>query len=237
MKCKKFWLPVITGLICLGSATRVLADEALLRTITVTGLGQESIATSLSQVRLGVEVRGETADEVQEKMTSRTTQVVNYLQNKQVTQLTTTGIYLQPQYDYSDGGSRLVGYVATNTVSFEVPTELAGGIMDGAVKSGATRIDGLTFRATDEAIAAAENIALGEASQDAKTQAEVVLESLGLTSQGIVQIQINGSNQYNPYLYNQQSATRSSVAADTSFAPVQGGEQTVNASVTLTIRY
>ncbi|AFY39654.1 protein of unknown function DUF541 [[Leptolyngbya] sp. PCC 7376] len=238
MSRKKFWLPIFTGLICLGCTTSVIADDqaTLLRTITVTGQGQEAIATSLSQVRLGVEVKGKTAEQVQADMANRSQQVVEFLKGKNVEKLTTTGINLQPQYDWSGDERRLIGYIATNTVSFEVPTESAGSIMDEAVKAGATRIDGISFRATDEAIAAAETIALGEASQDAKTQAEVVLESLGLNSQEIIQIQVNGSQPATPMplLMRQQVSLE---ASDAAITPVEGGEQKVNASVTLTIRY
>ncbi len=239
MPHKKFWLPVLTGLICLGCTTSVVADDhqsTLLRTITVTGQGQEAIATSLSQVRLGVEVKGKTAEQVQADMASRSQQVVEFLKGKNVEKLTTTGINLQPQYDWSGNERRLIGYIATNTVSFEIPTESAGSIMDEAVRAGATRIDGISFRATDEAIAAAEKIALSEASQEAKTQAEVVLDSLGLSSQEIIQIQVNGSQPARPMplVRNQTFALETAEAAVT---PVEGGEQQVNASVTLTIRY
>ena len=238
MNRKKFWLPIFTGLICFGCTTSVVADDhsSILRTITVTGQGQEAIATSLSQVRLGVEVQGKNAEEVQQQMASRTAQVVEFLKGQNVDKLTTTGIYLQPNYDYSGSTRRVTGYSATNTVSFEVPTESAGKIMDEAVNSGASRIDGISFRATDEAIAAAEEVALSEASQDAKTQAEVVLDSLGLKSQSIVQIQVNGSQPAAPVLL-QRAESFAVTSAASAVTPVEGGEQTVNASVTLTISY
>jgi uncharacterized protein YggE len=235
MKRNRFFVPVLAGLLCLGCSTSAIADEAFLRTITVTGQGDEAIATSLSQVRLGVEVKGATAEQVQSDIANRSTQVVEFLKSKNVEKLTTTGISLQPQYDYNGGDRRLLGYVATNTVSFEVPTGQAGSIMDEAVKAGATRIDGISFRATDSVLAAAEKIALGEAALDAREQADAVLAALGLSAQDIVQIQVNGS-QPNIPMPRMRAESFGAVSAQ-AVSPVEGGEQIVNASVTLTISY
>ncbi|ACA99424.1 conserved hypothetical protein (DUF541) [Picosynechococcus sp. PCC 7002] len=218
----------------LGGTSGAIAEE-LLRTITVTGRGEEAIATSLSEVRLGVEVRGATATQVQADIAKRSNQVVDFLKSKNVAKLTTTGINLQPEYDYNNGDRRLIGYLATNTVSFEVPTAQAGSLMDEAVKVGATRIDGISFRATEAALAEAEKTALAEAAQDARTQAQTVLGALGLSPQEIVQIQVNGATPPTPIFKTMDTARIAFESAAPS--PVEGGEQTVNASVTLTIRY
>lgn len=233
---KTLGLSLAATMLCFGFSTGAIAEESnlLLRTITVTGMGDESIPTSLSQVSLGVEARGKTASEVQTDIAGRSQKLMTFLKGKGVTKLTTTGVYLQPEYSYEDGTQRLVGYVATNSVSFEVPTTSAGSIMDEAVKVGATRIDGIYFRATDEAIAAAEKIALKEAALDARGQADAVLAALGLDAGDIVQIQVNGSQPIGvPYMRTDSWAT----AASAGTSSVEGGEQTVNAMVTLTIRY
>lgn len=234
MRLQKVFVPVLASLLCFGTAAGVRA-EALLRTITVTGQGEEAIATSIAEVRLGVEVRGATAEQVQAEAAKRSNQVVDFLKSKNVQKLTTTGIYLQPEYDYNNSDRRLIGYTATNTVSFEVQTTEAGSIMDNAVKAGATRIDGISFRATDAALAEAENIALAEAAQDARNQAQVVLTALGLSQKDIVQIQVNGAAPPMPIFKAMDMTTL--VAAASAPSPVEGGEQMVNTSVTLTISY
>ncbi|NJN73315.1 MAG: SIMPL domain-containing protein [Limnothrix sp. RL_2_0] len=234
MKRNRFFVPMLAGLLCLGCSTSAIANEAFLRTISVTGQGEEAIATSISQVRLGVEVKGATAEQVQSDIANRSTKVVEFLKSKNVQKLTTTGINLQPQYDYNSGKQRLIGYIATNTVSFEVPTENAGSIMDEAVKAGATRIDGISFRATDNVLAEAEKIALAEAATDARAQADAVLAALGLSAKEIVQIQVNGSQ---PNIPMPTMRVESFAFSDKATTPVEGGEQMVNASVTLTISY
>lgn len=236
MKRNRFFIPVLAGFLCVACSTSAIADNEFLRTISVTGQGQEAIATSISQVRLGVEVKGATAAQVQSDIANRSTQVVEFLKSKNVEKLTTTGINLQPQYDYSGNERRLIGYIATNTVSFEIPTGQAGSIMDEAVKAGATRIDGISFRATDNVLAAAEKIALKEAATDAREQADAVLSALGLSAQEIVQIQVNGSQPNIPMPLT-RTTSLSDANNEQAISPVEGGEQTVNASVTLTISY
>ncbi|NEO26114.1 MAG: SIMPL domain-containing protein [Kamptonema sp. SIO4C4] len=213
----------------------VAAQEQLLRTLTVTGQGTKKIPTTLTSVRLGVEVQGDNAQTVQQEVARRSSAVVELLQARNVDQLQTTGIQLRPNYRYTDGEQQLQGYVGTNTVSFRLPTENAGTIMDAAVQAGATRIDGIEFTATDAAIEQAQQTALRQATQDAREQANVVLESLNLSPQEIVNISINNANAPRPLPYRMaQPALESQDASET---PVVGGEQTVRASVTLQIRY
>ncbi len=58
-------IPLALGLALI--ANPVLAQEKLLRTLTVSGRGVETIPTTLTQVRLGVEVQGKTVQEVQQE--------------------------------------------------------------------------------------------------------------------------------------------------------------------------
>lgn len=214
-----------------------VAQEMPPQTLTVTGEGTESIPTTLTEVRLGVEVEGKTATEVQAEAAERSTAVVELLQSRNVENLETTGIRLQPQYRYNDGQRRLTGYQALNLVSFRLPTETIGNLLDEAVQAGATRIDGVSFTATDSAIAQAQTAALKAATLDAKAQADAVLGALNLRSQSVINIQINHATPpVRPY--NQTLQARGETAAtSTPSSPVMGGKQEVQARVTLQIRY
>lgn len=212
----------------------VMANEVMTRVLTVTGTGNEFVATTLSQVNLGVEVRGETAEAAQEDAARRSNAVVQLLRSRQVDKLQTTGINLSPVYNYNNNEQRLIGYTATNTVSFRVPTEQAGELLDEAVKAGATRIDGISFAASDEAIAQAQQVSLREAVQQAQSQADTVLAALGLRRQEIVGVQINHASAPPPMPLLRQSMAMEAAAPPT---PVIGGEQEVQTTVTLQIRY
>ncbi len=211
-----------------------IAEEKLLPTLTVTGNGVERIATTLTEVRLGIEIQGTTAGEVQQQVARRTSAVVDLLRSQDVSRLQTTGIRLNPNYDYSNNRRNLVGYIGTNTISFRLPTEQVGTLLDETVKAGANRIDGVSFTATTEAIAEARKEALRKATIEAQAMADVVLESLNLTSAEIVKIRVDRASVPPPQPVRAEQLSAADARVNT---PVIGGEQTVRASVTLEISF
>lgn len=229
---------VLVGIVIAGASSFLfnppaIAQERMTRTLTVTGRGVERIPTTLAEIRLGVEVVGTTATQVQQQVAEQTSAVVELLRERNVEQLETTGIQLQPQYDFSDRQRRLVGYVGTNIVSFRLPTERIGNLLDAAVQAGATRIDGVSFTASESAIATAQQAALRAATEDAQRQADTVLDTLNLNREEVVGIQINAAVPSPPIPF-EAAQVRSAAEAAT---PVIGGEQSVEATVTLEIGY
>ncbi len=210
-----------------------IAQDNVMRTLTVTGQGEDSIPTTQTQVSLGVDVQGTDAAAVQQEVARRTTAVVELLRSRQVEKLETTGIQLSPRYNYENGRTDVIGYSGSNTVSFRIATESVGSLLDDAVNAGANQIRGVSFVADDAAIEAARQRALRSAVDDAQTQAGTVLGSLNLSSQEVVSIQINGAA---PPVPMPQAALSNRAESD-SVTPVIGGEQTVQAQVTLQIRY
>jgi hypothetical protein len=208
-----------------------------LRTLTVTGQGQERIPATIAQVRLGVEVQGKTATEVQEEAAKRSSSVVALLRSRNADKLQTTGISLNPNYSYENNRQRLIGYTATNIVSFQLDAAKVGTLLDESVKAGATRIDSISFTAPDPAIAAAQKQALREATDDAQQQADAVLAALNLTRKEVVSIQINGAATPPPPLPVRDFSTAQKLASESVSTPAVGGEQEVEASVTLQISY
>jgi uncharacterized protein len=216
--------------------SRAIAEEQVVKTLNVTGQGTVNIPSTQARISLGVEIRGKTAEEVQKEVAKRSNALVNFLQSRQVDKLQTTGISLQPEYDYNNPSNnnqpRFIGYVGTNSVSFRLTPDKAGAIIDEAVKVGATRIDGITFSAEDAEISKAQQEAIKKAALDAQTQADAVLAALGLTRKEIIGIQIN--NAYSPVLtQNAGFTTRDALQGSV----VVAGEQEVIAVVTLQISY
>lgn len=213
-----------------------MAQEEVLRTLSVTGEGIERIPATLAQVSLGVEIQGKTAAEVQQEVAQRTSAVVEFLRSRNVERLQTQGISLQPNYNYNDNQRLLVGYVGRNTVSFRLSTEEVGQLLDEAVQAGATRINNISLTATEAEIASAQKEALRKATVEAQQQADTVLQALNFSTKEIIGIQINGANMPQPKMIQRE---RLALAADADAAttPVIGGEQVVRGSVTLQIRY
>lgn len=231
--------PLAIGLLSLAMINPIhpaMAQEQMLRTLTVTGQGTEALPATRARITLGVEVQGQTAEEVQQEVARRSNAIVNLLQSRSdVTKLQTAGLYLSPTYDYSNNTQRITGYTATNTVSFEVPADQAGALMDETVQTGATRIDGISFMADEASIAEAQQRAIQEAVQNAQTQADSVLSSLGFTQQDIVGIQVNGAQYTPPIPFGGERVLQD--AAVSAPTPIVGGEQEVQATVTLQVSY
>ncbi|XWK87553.1 MAG: SIMPL domain-containing protein [Phormidium sp.] len=209
----------------------------LMRTVTVTGRGVESIPATIAQISLGVEAQGKTAQEVQQEVARRSSAVVELLRSRNVEKLQTTGIRLNPNYSFENNVQRLIGYTAVNTVSFRIDTQRVGNLLDEAVKAGATRIDGISFVAADSAIAKAQEQALQKATLDARRQADAVLATLNLKPQEVVNIQINGASPPIAFRFRAAAPPVGDMALNEVSTPVVGGEQQVEASVTLQIRY
>lgn len=229
---------VATGLATTAAAVTLAAIAALpaqaqevLRTISVSGEGRIAIEATEAQVQLGVETRGASADAAQAAAARQADSLVTYLRGQSVQRLQTSSISLQPMYDQN--GREITGYIARNTVSFQVPVNRAGTIIDNAVRAGATRIDSLQTLASESAVESARSRALAAAAQDARNQANVVLEALGLAPREIIQINVAGAALPPPVFVENVRA----MADARPTSPVEGGEQIVQANVTLQIRY
>ncbi|WP_414567377.1 SIMPL domain-containing protein [Nostoc sp. CCY 9925] len=205
------------------------------QTLVVSGRGMVDIPKTNARVSLGVQVQGETSGLVQQELAKRSQAVVNLLKTRQdVTKLETTSITLNPRYNPKDG-NQIIGYYATNLVRFQIAPEKLGTLLDEAIKTGATRIDGVTLVASDEAIATAQKRAIDAASKDARSQADAALSALQLKQQEIVSIQINGARP--PIPVAMETSNLIQKTADFSSTPVVAGEQRIEAFVTLQVRY
>ncbi|USR92227.1 SIMPL domain-containing protein [Phormidium yuhuli AB48] len=211
-----------------------MAQEQSQRTLTVQGQGSVLIPATIAQVNLGVEVEAQTAEAAQQQAARQSSAVVELLRSRNdVEKLQTTGVRLNPVYSRRDNQQVITGYRASNTVSFQIPTDSAGELLDTAVSRGATRIMGINFIGSDEAITQARDRALQEATLDARSQADVVLATLNLQRRDIVGINVNHTSHTAPPVPYQRMEA---MAMDAS-TPIEGGEQEITASVSLEVRY
>jgi uncharacterized protein len=235
----RFWsriavLSLAIAMISLGGCASVKMTETHTQTLTATGKGTLKIPATLAQISLGIEIQGKTAQVSQQEVAKRSEAVLNVLRSSNVEQLQTNSINLTPTYTTVNQKTQITGYIASNTVSFRLPTEKAGDLIDRAVALGANRIESISFVATDEAIETARQQALQTATQDAQKQADAVLTSLNLTRRQIVSIQVNPSTPPpQPINYTESMPA----AKDTANTLLVGGEQQVQAFVTLQISY
>lgn len=113
-------LSLVLGLISLTACQSLPSNAetpnlaSLPRTLSVSGKGDVTIPTTMSQVRLGVEIQGKTAQQVQQQVAQRSQAVVKLLKSRKVEKLETTGISLNPNYTYKDGKQSISGYIGSD---------------------------------------------------------------------------------------------------------------------------
>ncbi|OYQ65712.1 hypothetical protein B9G53_06550 [Pseudanabaena sp. SR411] len=203
------------------------------RVLTVTGRGERSVKTTKARIQLGVNVEGKTAIAVQEEVARQANSIVSRLQQLNVEKLQTTSVQLSPKYVYENNRQRQDGFTGQTSVSFLVSLDQAGAVLDAAVNSGANQVEQISFIASDAELNAAKQLALQDAIKDAQTQSNTVLSALGFTPKTIKTINISDSAIAYPV-----AQPRASFAKDAaSSIPILGGEQKVEASVTLQITY
>lgn len=203
------------------------------RVLSVTGRGERSVKTTKARIQLGVTVDGKTAIATQTEVGRQANSIVSRLQQLDVEKLQTTSIQLNPKYVYENNRQRQEGFTGQTSVSFLVEIEKAGETLDAAVASGSNQVEQLSFIANDTVLNEARQLALQDAVKDAQSQANAVLTLLGFTPKVIKTIQIMDS----PIAYPLSQIRPVSFAKDSNSVPIIGGEQKVEALVTLQIIY
>lgn len=204
------------------------------RILTVSGRGERFVKTTKARIQLGVNVEGKTAIAVQAEVARQANKIVSRLQQLGVEKLQTNTVQLNPKYVYENNRQRQDGFIGITSVSFVVAIDQAGSVLDAAVNSGANQIEQISFIATDAALNEAKQLALQDAIKDAQTQTGTVLTALGFTPKSIKTISINDSAIAYPVPLPRQDAFAVKAA---NAVPILGGEQKVEAVVTLQITY
>lgn len=197
-------------------------------TISAKGVGRRSFPTSIAIVRLSVEADRQTAREAQLLVASKSANLISFLKMSNVDKLQTTGVSLSARMNYDATPVTLVGYSGSNSVSFEVPISRAGALLDGAVRFNASKIGGVSFKATKEVSGAARRQALVDATKAARAEAKEVAAALGVGLGAAKEIKISEN------LAVQATPIRAAVGgADAGTSAIVGGESSVSAQVSI----
>jgi len=197
------------------------------RTLRVEGTGEAKAEPDEGWVDVAVETRAPTAKAAGEENARRTQQVIAALTAAGIDRkdIDTQYYTIYPEYSppKPDSEPRLLGYRVSNTLSVHT-RELArmGDIIDRALAAGADRVDSLRFALSHEDAVRAE--ALRQAAERAHRQAEVLASSLGIRL-GPVQ-DVSTVAEGSPRSFASLSKSESST-------PIQPGEQTLTARVTV----
>jgi uncharacterized protein YggE len=203
-------------------------------TIVVSGTGRVSVQPDVADLRLGVSVARPTVEAARAEAGRTMDGILAALDAAGVARVDvrTSMLSVQPRYDYRDGGApALIGYEIANIVEVTVrDLDRLGPVVDRTLGAGATSLDGLTFRVADPA--PAEREARVRAMAEARSRADVLAESAGLTIDGVAEV-VEGTPPRPPIPF--AKAERMALAADVS-TPVEAGELEVSVTVTVSYR-
>ncbi len=203
--------------------------------IEVTGQGAVPVAPDRAQTDFAVETRADNAGEASSANAESMSRVVGALRALALPGLTieTFGYTLRPEYAYPTvNGVRtrvIEGYTALNHVRVAVDDVAAAGrIIDAAIGAGANRVASLAFLATDPA--EARQRALTQAVSQARQEAETIARALGRELGA--PLEVRGGAQ-TPTPRRDMGPQAFEMAARAVETPIEAGEQTVRASVTI----
>jgi uncharacterized protein YggE len=211
---------------------QILQSQEATAFIEVSGTATISVPTDQAQVSFAMETRAETAEEAAATNAEAMDRVLAALRGGGLPglELATFGYSLQPQYATDPARVRtIVAYVANNNVGATITdVDAVGRLIDVAIRAGANRVASITFSASDTGPARAQ--ALSEAVGNARAEAEVIAESLGYRLGAPLEIRGGAQRPVpRPMAFAEVSA-RAMQAVPT---PIEAGDQTVNASVTI----
>jgi uncharacterized protein YggE len=203
-------------------------------TIVVSGTGRVTVQPDVADVRLGITASKPSVEAARAEAGGTMDAILAAVDGAGVARadVRTSMLSVQPRYDYREGRPpALAGYEIANAVEVTVrDLALLGAVVDGALRAGATSMDGLSFRLADPA--PAEREARIRAMAEARSRAEVLAEAAGLDIDGVIDI-LEGTPSRPPMPF--AKAERIALAADVA-TPVEAGSLEVAVTVTVTYR-
>ena len=226
---KNLWLVLMAMLLCLGmSSVAMAAPGPGPAVISVSGQGRADVAPDMAVVNIGIVTTGKTAQLAQAENARVASDVTAALGQLGIfSKDIQTHYTMSPVYEKGDY-RKAVGYRANNTVTVTVnDVAKAGQVIDAALSSGATDVNGLSFGLKDAK--SVRNTALQMAVQDARSKADAIAAALGVKIVGIQNVKEDGGNFARYEVANARLAKLDGAAmADT---PVSAGTVEVNADV------
>ncbi len=239
------WL-FILGLVTLALiATPSLADEQSdnEKIIQTSGTGNVKVAPDLADITFSVITKNPDVKAAQKENARKMEIIIASLkdtskgaispENIQTTSYSVSETYLDDALKAKYGDK--VVYEVSNTIEIETSDiNSVGDIIDYAIKNGANEVSSLTFTLSKEKNLEIRKQALDIAVQKAKSDAEVVAESLGINAGPVYSVDIDASNT-NPSYYNEMYSMKN--ADSTGYTPIEAGtvEVTATVSVSFTI--
>ena len=217
-----------------GASQDVAESQEAPRTIVVTGTASLDVSTDRARVSLAVESREKTASEAAQANARAMSAVLAAMRSGgfEGLDIDTYGYSLSPVYTsvVQNGArvQRIEGYRVLNNVRATLTDMKAvGRLIDVATGAGANRVNGISFEASD--IEPAQHRVLADAVRRARDQARTMADALDRELGPPLNVQ-GGAQRPSP----RQDYVRLQAMAAEAETPIEAGDQTVSASVTIT---
>lgn len=208
------------------------------KTITVSGTATTKVQPDLVNIQFGVETQEKTAKEALEANSVLMNTIVDAIKNTGITEseISTSSLTIYPVYDqYEDKETgrytqELIGYRVSNMINVQTKNlDLTASIIDGAVVSGANRVDSVYFTLSDQTYLKIKDDLIGKAIENAKSKAEKALGPLDHKIIGVKAVSLSefATPYPTPVYYAAYDRAESAMAAPT---PVFTSNQDVTTS-------
>ncbi len=217
-------------LVRLARPTRPAAMLPGDRSITVVGTGKASMPPDQARIQIGVRATAPKAQDATRQGAEAMTNVINLLKERGVAanHIQTGYFSITPEYDHRGGAPKRTGHTAVNTVNVTL-TDLhtIGSVLDAVVGAGGDliTINNIQLAAGDPQVAQDE--ARRNALRDARRQAELIAQEMGVTLGAPLAIQPTGGHM--PIPQPRMMAAR--MAAMPAETPIEAGEMEVAVSI------
>lgn len=149
--------------------------------ITLTGKGEVTAKPDIARLSLGVVIDAKDVVRAQSENTSRMNSIIASLKKGGIDEkdMKTMNYSIYPQYDYTDGQQRLIGYQVSQNLEVKIrDLTKVGSVLELAGTLGANQVYGIQFDIDDPDLLEAEARAL--AIDDAREKADVLAKQLGV---------------------------------------------------------
>jgi uncharacterized protein YggE len=211
-----------------------MARSGVVPQVVTNGQGEAKIVPDRARLEVSVQTRAATAAAAGSENARKQQAVLDALKKLGfgADQLSTVNYNLYPEMTYDRSGQqpKVTGYSATNTVRVEIrDIGMVGKAIDASLEAGANMISSLSFYPSNTD--AARRSALAEAVSRARDDADAVARAAG-GSVGAL-LEITTTDYRPPVIYNRVMAAEASMGKIAQATPVEPGEQTISAMVTV----
>jgi uncharacterized protein YggE len=182
-----------------GTVSTAGGDEIQIHTINVVGTGTVTASPDKAVVYLGVQTQLIDATAAQQENAEKMDRIIAALKDAGITEddMETSGYSMYPMRSYEAEEPTITGYVVSNRLMVTVTdVDEVGDIIDIA---GANEVQSVSFTLSDDARQDARALALENAVEAARSDADILAKNLDVTILGPVEVTTSGGSVVTPY--------------------------------------